>query len=139
MLNRNELKKLSNIRIKEAKALITSGNYNGAYYLAGYSVECAIKACIAKKTRRYEFPSKELANKVWTHNLDELIKLAELRLEFDKDIKANKSLELNWAVVKDWSESTRYQPNISDKMTLDYYSACTARKNGILSWIKKRW
>jgi len=35
-----------------------AGFFDGAYYLAGYAVECAIKACIAKGTRRYEFPDK---------------------------------------------------------------------------------
>jgi HEPN domain-containing protein len=32
--------------------LLEAGLYAGAYYLAGYAVECALKACIAKKTAR---------------------------------------------------------------------------------------
>jgi hypothetical protein len=54
-------------------------------------------------------------------------------------MKENKSLEINWAVVKDWKESVRYEVTISDIQSKDFYSACTARKNGILPWIKKRW
>jgi len=53
-MNRTELQRLSRIRIKEAKFLLDGGCYNGAYYLAGYAVECALKACIAKQTHRHD-------------------------------------------------------------------------------------
>jgi HEPN domain-containing protein len=46
------------VRLKEANVLLRLGLSDGAYYLAGYAVECALKACIAKGTRRYEFPDK---------------------------------------------------------------------------------
>jgi len=57
-LDRKDLQELSRVRLKEATALMQAGFFDGAYYLAGYAVECAIKACIAKGTRRYEFPDK---------------------------------------------------------------------------------
>jgi len=38
--------------------LLRLGLFDGAYYLAGYAVECALKACIAKGTQRFEFPDK---------------------------------------------------------------------------------
>jgi len=43
---------------------------------------------MAKKIRRYEFPDKDLANKAWTHNLDVLVNLAELRGQLDNDMAA---------------------------------------------------
>lgn len=55
-VDRRDLHVLSRIRLKEAKALLDAGLYDGAYYLAGYAVECGLKACIAKKTKRHEFP-----------------------------------------------------------------------------------
>lgn len=57
-MDRKGLQELSNVRLKEAKALLKVGMADGAYYLAGYAVECALKACIAKETRRYDFPDK---------------------------------------------------------------------------------
>jgi HEPN domain-containing protein len=57
-VDRKGLQELSNVRLKEAKALLKVGMADGAYYLAGYAVECALKACIAKETRRYDFPDK---------------------------------------------------------------------------------
>lgn len=119
--------------------LLRAGHYPGAYYLAGYSVECALKATIAKRTKRFDFPDKDIATKAWVHDLGKLIKLAELWPELERDMKNNKHLEVNWAVVKDWSEASRYVANMSGAQARDFYSACTARKNGLLSWIKNRW
>ncbi len=138
-MNRQELQELSRIRRQEAATLLKAKHYSGAYYLLGYSVECALKACIAKQTNRYDFPNKEIANKAYVHNLEELIKLAGLKNDLDKDFKNSKTLELNWSVVKDWNEASRYLCTIAPKYAKDLYSACTSRKNGILSWIKTKW
>lgn len=57
MMNRRDLKDLAAIRVREASLLLKNKQYSGAYYLAGYAVECALKACISKETRRYDFPT----------------------------------------------------------------------------------
>lgn len=138
-MNRKELQDLSRLRRQEAAVLLKSRHYPGAYYLLGYSVEFALKAAIAKQTKKHDFPNKALVNKAYTHNLENLLKLAELQLALEKDMKENRALELNWAVVKDWTEQTRYQANILAAEAKDLYSACSARKNGILPWIRVRW
>lgn len=138
-MNRQDLQELSKIRRREAAALLKAKQYSGAYYLLGYSVECALKACIAKQTNRYDFPNKALANKAHVHNLEQLIKLAGLENDLDNDIKTNRTLEVNWAVVKDWKETSRYTCTITPADAKDLYSACTSRTNGILSWIKNKW
>ena len=57
-MNRIDLQNLANERIAEAKILFDAGKWSGAYYLAGYAVECGLKACIAKLTKPDEFPDK---------------------------------------------------------------------------------
>ncbi len=57
-MNRADFHKLTEIRMKEAKVLLDRKCYERAYYLAGYAVECALKACIAKRTLAYDFPPK---------------------------------------------------------------------------------
>lgn len=138
-MNRQELHELSKIRRREAAALLKAKHYSGAYYLLGYSVECALKSCIAKQTKKYDFPNLNLVRQAHVHNLEALIKLAGLEKDLKKDMKKNKTLELNWAVVKDWKEVSRYSINISRSDAKDLYSACTSRTNGILSWIKTKW
>jgi hypothetical protein len=38
----------------------------GAYYLAEYAIECAFKACIAKRTQQHDFPEKG-SHKYFSH------------------------------------------------------------------------
>jgi HEPN domain-containing protein len=138
-MNRATFQRISEHRRREAQILLKARQYPGAYYLVGYSVECALKACIAKQVRQYDFPDRKLANEVFTHDLEKLMKLSGLAPELDRETRTNKILELNWAVVKDWSELSRYEIGISAAQARDLYSACTARKDGVLNWVKQRW
>jgi len=63
--------------------LLRNACWEGAYYLGGYAAECALKACICKRTRRYDFPDKETAIAVHTHHVDTLLSRAGL----DEDLK----------------------------------------------------
>src|SRR5450755_5096604 len=78
-MDRKDLRALSRVRLSEARALLKAGLPDGAYYLAGYAAECALKACIAKETRRYEFPEKKRVSASHTHDLADLVKVAELQ------------------------------------------------------------
>jgi hypothetical protein len=75
-VNRKDLQSLARTRLAEAKTLSGAGRPDGAYYPAGYSIECALKACIAKGTQRHEFPDKKSVDASYTHNLRDLIKVA---------------------------------------------------------------
>ena len=138
-MNRQQLQDLSKVRRREAAALLKAKHHGGAYYLLGYAVECALKACIAKQTKKHDFPDKAIAAKAHVHNLENLMKLAGLENALNNDMKVNKTLEVNWAVVKDWKETCRYTASISPAEARDLYSACTSRKNGLLSWIRAKW
>jgi hypothetical protein len=43
VVTRADFQKLADMRIKEAGILLAAGEFDGAYYLAGYAVECALK------------------------------------------------------------------------------------------------
>ena len=68
-MNRKDFQELSELRLKEANALLGAGFPEGAYYLAAYAVECALKACIARETQRHAFPDKKIVDASYTHNL----------------------------------------------------------------------
>lgn len=137
-MNRNDFKELSRLRIREVRALLKSNSYPGAYYLLGYSVECALKACICKQVERYDFPDKKLANAAHTHDLENLVRIAGIDTAFQQERQSNADLDVNWAVVKDWSESRRYDYSITEAQATQLYKACTDR-NGVLPWIRRRW
>lgn len=97
------------MRLREAKVLFDNHRYEGAYYLLGYAVECALKAYIAKLTRRHDFPpDRKFVNDIYTHDLIKLLRISGLEPEYRKEIKSNPNFELNWTTVKDWSEQSQY-------------------------------
>src|SRR6266487_1577186 len=135
-LKRAELKRLASTRIAEAKVLLEAGYPSGAYYLAGYAVECGLKACIAKQFKLYEFPDKQVVNDSYTHSITKLVKTAGLDLTLDQEFRADRAFEVNWGVVKDWSENTRYEL-ISAQKARDMYVAVDHRRHGVLRWIRR--
>lgn len=138
-MNRNHLQRISRLRVKETRILLEEGYFSGAYYLVGYAVECAFKACIAKQINRYDFPDRKLINDSYTHNLELLLRLSGLQAEFQIEMQNSPNLEVNWAIVKDWSEQSRYSTDIPEITAKDLYSAVAGRRDGVLAWVKKRW
>jgi HEPN domain-containing protein len=139
-MNRNDFQKISNLRVKEAKTLLDRRFFCGSYYLLGYAVECALKACIARNTDKFDFPPnpKQVRN-IYTHDIETLLRASGLEQEREIEIKNNPGFEANWSTVKDWKEDSRYKNDIDELTSKDFYSAVTARKNGVLSWLKKYW
>ncbi len=45
-MNRATLQQLSDERIGDARALLAANQWLGAYSLAGYALECALKSCV---------------------------------------------------------------------------------------------
>ena len=137
-MDRKDLQGLSRWRLLEAKVLLRAGLPNGAYYLAGYSIECALKACIAKSTRRHDFPDKKRVDASYTHNLRELLRLTELDGKLWDLARKDKVFENAWKIVALWSEGSRYEEHTlaeAEKLI----EAIGARNHGVLRWIKLFW
>lgn len=137
-MNKDDFKDLAQIRLREANALLKNGRYEGAYYLCGYAIECGLKACIAKKTKRYDFPDKKTVIDSYKHDLSNLVGTAGLELKLDKEIEKNAKFEVNWGIVKDWSVVSRYEKH-NEKEARDLFSAVSNKKDGVFQWIKKYW
>ena len=135
---RKDFQMLASMRARDAQALANSGNQNGAYYLGGLVIECALKACIAKKTRRHDFPAEpKYAGSVYTHDLTQLIRLAGLESDLERDIKANQQFAANWGVVKTWNINCRYDTGPLNGT--DLITAVKSSRDGVLKWIKHYW
>jgi HEPN domain-containing protein len=137
-VNRAELQRLAKERISDAKVLLAARHWSAAYYLAGYAVECALKACIAKLMKAEEFPDKNFAEKCWTHILPQLLGLAGLKADLEAAMQVDTDLADNWDTVKEWNESSRYA-RATKADAEDLYEAIIDRKHGVLSWLKRRW
>jgi hypothetical protein len=137
-MNRKDFQALSDIRLNEAKALLAAGFPEGAYYLAGYSVECALKSCIAKRTQEHDFPDKKLVDKSYSHDVEKLLDAAGLSDSMKNDLAQNEGLKLNWETVREWSEQSRYEKKTAQDATA-LLKAIEDRQGGLLPWVLKRW
>jgi HEPN domain-containing protein len=146
-MNRIDFQRLAELRLKEAKTLLSAELPDGAYYLAGYAVECALKACIAKRTREHDFPEKKLVNDSHTHDLGKLLELAGLSDLLKRDVANDEELKLDWENVREWSEQSRYHLYVDDsigdlhgllsaKLLID---AVESKEGGMLRWIRQSW
>jgi hypothetical protein len=134
---RRDFRTLAELRVEEARVLLGGKRPLGAYYLAGYAFECALKACIAKQRKRFEFPPKRNSvEKMYSHDLDTLLDLAGLTAQLKKDTAEDKVFEANWNTVKDWTAQSRYATSGLNAQEL--YNAITGH-HGVLPWIKLRW
>jgi hypothetical protein len=134
-VNRRDFKRLAELRHREAEALLRARHFSGAYYLAGYAVECALKACIAKRTRRFDFPEPpNTVRDYYSHNLVQLVSAAHLDAELSKRVKADPAFERYWTIVTGWSEQSRYGFN-SEGDARDLLEAISDPNHGVLQWV----
>src|SRR6202162_3912577 len=139
-VNKTDLEQLADLRLAEAVALLSLAppKPDAAYYLAGYAVEVALKACIAKLTAQHDFPDKNFAAKCFTHKAKELVPLAGLESTRAAAMAADAVLAANWLIVKDWSEESRYERwTVTEATAL--IDAIREPNHGVLQWVKGHW
>ena len=137
-MNRTDFQQLAQERVRDADALLNAGQWSGAYYVAGYAVECGLKACIAKLTNAYDYPNKDLAQKCYTHKIETLVEVAGLEFQRKADATLNPALGASWIVVKDWDEKTRYR-QWTELQARELFAAITDTTHGVLPWIMDSW
>jgi len=137
-MNRIDFQEISELRLSESKALLAAGFSEGAYYLAGYAVECALKACIARRTQEHDFPEKE-SRKYFSHDLQDLMGFAKLDVQLERSLSANPVMKANWIIVKNWSEESRYEKKKTIQEAVELLKAIEDRLGGLLPWIQLHW
>jgi hypothetical protein len=124
--------------LDDAILLLRANRSSSAYYLAGYSVELALKACIAKLVQSDTIPEKAFVNAIYTHKLDSLLATAGLRPQFDADTKADPQFAAYWAITNNWSEDSRYE--VWDPISAaTLLQAIADPSHGVFQWVKRYW
>jgi HEPN domain-containing protein len=137
-MNRTDLQEVAKRRLGAAESLLKSQHWDSAYYLAGYAVECGLKACIARQFREHDFPDRKIVNDSYTHDLTKLVKIADLERERERAAEASDDFKLNWATVKDWSEESRYEQR-SEAQATAILQAIGNAQFGVMQWITQHW
>jgi HEPN domain-containing protein len=137
-MRRSDLQNLSQSKLEAGNILAHEKKWSNAYYLAGYAIELALKACVARQVSADTLPEKRLINDVYTHDISKLAGLAGLKLELKTKSDADSVFAANWAICSEWSPETRYQDKTAAETTF-LLNAISNNENGVLPWIKKHW
>jgi hypothetical protein len=138
-VDRAHLQELAILRLTDAEALLAADRWDGAYYLPGYCIECALKACVTKQFRLHEMPDKQLVNSFYTHRLDELPTISGVKSELQIRSGSDANFKVNWNTVKDWNETIRYEIGITQSIAKEMYDAVNDASFGIFPWLKTLW
>ena len=137
-MNRRDFRRLAELRLADAQILLANRRYAAAYYLAGYAVECGLKACIARQFKLYEFPSRNAETR-YRHGLEALAKNDRLAGALDRQKSSAPKFASNWSVVIDWSGQSRYKHDWSRQEAERLLSAITDVPDGVMEWIRQLW
>jgi HEPN domain-containing protein len=132
---RKDFQDLAASRIREARALLDVRLFDGAYYVGGLAVECALKACLARMTQRYEFPDLNRTRGLYTHSLEDLLKQAGLQ---EAMRKADLAIQEAWARARSWKVEVRYELGVSETDAAEFVRSVGGRK-GVLPWVRQYW
>src|SRR2546423_1225176 len=102
-----DLEQIARSRLREARALFRSGQYDGAAYLCGYAVELALKARACQHLRWPGLPENRNERRSFqalrTHDLETLLELSGVE---DRIITVYLPA---WSDVSGWNPEMRYQ------------------------------
>ncbi|MGL6095725.1 MAG: hypothetical protein ACRC7O_08020 [Fimbriiglobus sp.] len=139
-MNVMELRQLAGDRVSDTRALLAAGRWSGAYYLAGYAVECGLKACVLGHILRTGviFQNRKFGEQCWTHDLQQLVVLAGLKAAHDRERSASPDFRFNWEIVAAWTSESRYEQKTRAEAEW-LAGAVTDPTHGVLTWVMTHW
>jgi hypothetical protein len=140
---RAEWQQLAEDRILDAQAHLAPAvaRWSAAYYLIGYAVECGLKSCVLVRVAAHPevlYVDRKFSHDAWTHDIETLVRLADLKAVRDADTLANAALYTNWQLVRGWTEASRYQQK-TQMQAEQLFNAVTDPNDGVMQWIRHRW
>ena len=134
-LKRTDLQSIAQAKVDDAHLLFQNGRFSNSYYLAGYAIEIALKACIAAQISAETIPDKDILRKVLNHEFPVLVGLAGLATALKEQQDSDSLFAANWAIVSEWKPDVRYESTDSTAAQ-QMLSALTDAASGVLQWIR---
>ncbi|MBV8512024.1 MAG: hypothetical protein JO289_17865, partial [Xanthobacteraceae bacterium] len=138
MLRKTDLEQLAHSRKDEATTLLAASHFAGAYYIGGYAIELALKSRIAGLFQSGVIPDRKFVDKVYTHDLKQLVALAELEIDHREKIGTDAVFAQHWEYVTGWSETARYVLTGEDKAR-PLVEGLQDLEHGVFGWIMTHW
>ncbi|WP_054209296.1 hypothetical protein [Bosea vaviloviae] len=137
-LRRTDCQAVASAKCDDAVLLLANKRYSNAYYLAGYAIEIALKACIARQISAEAIPDKNFILDTFKHDFRTLVGVAGLSRVLKEAQQADPDFAANWALVSEWKPDVRYE--LVDPVSAQYIvQAITDPNSGVLKWIKAYW
>ena len=137
-MKRTDLQAIAQSKIDDAVLLLQHRRYSNSYYLAGFAVEIALKACIAKQIAADTIPDKAFIQAIHVHDIARLVGLAGLKPELTNKENSDPDFYTNWGIATKWEPSARYQAIVPLSCQL-LIQAVVEPDHGVLPWIKTYW
>jgi len=152
MIKYEELKKLAESRLEEARILHQAGFYDCAVYLTGYVVELSLKARICRNLNSFDYHDSGSHKQTFAlHEFDKLLLMSGLSgaIGMNKKNKRKQKLFDNWSLLTEWDKNLcigwnpviRYKPigTYTEKDSENRLHALEDHCVGFFSWIKTKW
>jgi HEPN domain-containing protein len=137
-IDKKALTRIAEETLAAANLLLDHGFPSRAWYLAGYSVELGLKACIADQFQAATFPDKRLVGKIFTHDFAELVAAAGLAADLSAWRKGSSIFEFNWIMACAWKPDSRYEEHSREEAAA-LLEALGDPTNWVMTWIRSVW
>jgi HEPN domain-containing protein len=130
---------LAEDRLSDAEVLLQNQRWAAAFYLAGYAVECGLKACVlVRLANNPEVIFETRQFDCWIHDIEALVRRAGLESVRLAATQADNILERNWNLVRTWREDSRYRIR-TEPEARDFFNAVFDSQSGVMTWVRKYW
>lgn len=151
MKNPTEIKVLAYERLAEARVLAENAKYDGAFYLAGYSIELMLKAKVCNHLgidglfdEQCQFYGiSEVRKALKTHDIMVLLIFSGLKDKFEEARSQNKVFMKATSCLFDtsgkfiWNEQIRYKPYGSQQQSVvEEFLSVLEGEQGLIKWIE---
>lgn len=151
MARRTDFQDVAQLRITEAQTLLDHHLPDGAFYLAGYAVECALKAAICKTLGIDDFfepntakthsakVQDDVLQKFKTHDYGTLLALSGLYYTLEAATVADISLGDAWTVIRRLTRTEQYRYETVLRKEPGDVKSFVDSIHIFLQWIKTYW
>jgi len=137
-LKRTDLHSIALAKLEDATLLLDHERYSSSYYLAGYALEIALKACIARAIAAETIPDRRFINDIFVHDLAKLVALAGLKDALASRQTTDVTFAENWALVAQWRPEVRYEI-VEPSQARETLAAMIDETSGVFPWIRRFW
>lgn len=107
-MTEQELVVLASDRLEDSRVLLASNRFHGALYLAGYSMECALKARVCRFLGWSDYRVTGEYKSMRSHDFVFLLSYTGR-----ESVMQDSDNQADWTTVRDWRPELRYSINPS--------------------------